>query len=136
MTIMRKSGLLALCIAFGFSTHSLKARSCLRNLVHSGPSCNLGVSLTSLHGPGPSLITSKISLTCAECMMTVVTPAAVANSAASSLVDMPPVPRDVPSVAVETACQRLALLAKRAKENKCTVYSQTEVTWWYGMVCM
>jgi hypothetical protein len=35
-------------------------------------------------------------------MITVVTPAAVASSAAIILVDMPPVPSDVPSVAVET----------------------------------
>lgn len=35
-------------------------------------------------------------------MMTVVTPATVASSAAISLVDMPPVPREVPRVAVDT----------------------------------
>jgi hypothetical protein len=35
-------------------------------------------------------------------MTTVVVPAAVANSAAMSFVDMPPVPSDVPRVAVDT----------------------------------
>jgi len=73
--------------------------------VQSGPSSNLGVSLTSRLGPTPSSMTSNISFTFSECMITVVTPAAVANSAAINFVDIPPVPRDVPSVAVDTVCQ-------------------------------
>lgn len=44
----------------------------------------------------------KMSVTLAECIMTVVVPAAVASSAAMSFVDMPPVPRDVPRVEVDT----------------------------------
>lgn len=43
-----------------------------------------------------------MSDTCAECMITVVTPAAVASSAAISFVDIPPVPRELPSVEVDT----------------------------------
>lgn len=46
----------------------------------------------------------KMSVTLAECITTVVVPAAVASSAAMSFVDMPPVPRDVPRVEVDTCC--------------------------------
>lgn len=82
-------------------THSRIGFSLLRNLVHSGPSSS-DVSAAELLGPAPPSITPKISSTCAECMTTVVVPAAVANSAAISLVDIPPVPRELPSVEVET----------------------------------
>lgn len=86
-----------------FKTYSFIADSLRRNRVHKGPSSSLGVSLTSLLGPTPFSMTAKISCAFSECMMTVVTPAAVANSAAMSFVDMPPVPSDVPRVAVDTA---------------------------------
>lgn len=45
---------------------------------------------------------SGIVLAFKDDMTTVVTPAAVASSAAISFVSIPPVPSDVPSVAVET----------------------------------
>lgn len=50
-------------------------------------------------------MTLKMSVTLIECITTVVVPAAVASSAAMSFVDMPPVPRDVPRVEVDTNSQ-------------------------------
>lgn len=70
--------------------------------MHKGPCSSFGVSLTSRLGPTPFSITAKISFAFSECMITVVTPAAVASSAAINLVDIPPVPSDVPRVAVDT----------------------------------
>lgn len=51
-------------------------------------------------------MTLKMSITLEECITTVVVPAAVASSAAMSLVDMPPVPRDVPRVEIDTSSRR------------------------------
>lgn len=83
-------------------THSFMADSLRRKRVHNGPVSSFGVSLTSRLGPTPFSITANISCAFLECIMTVVTPAAVASSAAINFVDMPPVPRDVPRVAVDT----------------------------------
>ena len=87
------------------STYSLSGCSFLKNRVHSGPEVSfsaVGVSVPSAVGPGPFAMIPKMSWTCSECITTVVVPAATASSAAISLVDMPPVPSDVPRVEVET----------------------------------
>lgn len=70
--------------------------------MHKGPVSKEDVSSARRLGPRPLAIMPKMSSTLVLFMTTVVTPAAVASSAAIILVDMPPVPKDVPSVAVET----------------------------------
>lgn len=73
-------------------THSLIGTSLFRKVVHNGPSSEIG----------SDSMTPKISETWPECRMTVVTPAAVASSAAMSFVAIPPVPRKLPRVDVDT----------------------------------